>query len=191
MRFYELKQGSILVNGCEHKAFNLKDLRSHFALVSQDPVIFANTVSENIAFGREHASYEEIKQAATLAHADEFIQDLSDGYDTDLGERGVKLSGGQKQRIAIARAILADRPILLLDEATSALDAGSEKLVKQAIDSLMQKTTTLIIAHRLSTVLNADKIIVMEKGECIAQGTHESLYQSNTIYKEFVDLQLS
>ena len=191
MRFYELKQGSILVNGCEHKAFNLKDLRSHFALVSQDPVIFANTVSENIAFGREHASYEEIKHAATLAHADEFIQDLSDGYDTDLGERGVKLSGGQKQRIAIARAILADRPILLLDEATSALDAGSEKLVKQAIDSLMQKTTTLIIAHRLSTVLNADKIIVMEKGGCIAQGTHESLYQSNTIYKEFVDLQLS
>jgi ATP-binding cassette subfamily B protein len=191
MRFYNLQEGSIKINGIEQNTLPLKVLRNQFALVSQDPVIFANTVRENIAFGKEHATLDEIKNAAKLAHADEFINELTQGYDTDLGERGVKLSGGQKQRIAIARAILADRPILLLDEATSALDAGSEKLVKQAIDSLMQKTTTLIIAHRLSTVLNADKIIVLEKGECIAQGTHESLYQSNAIYREFVDLQLS
>ncbi|MFC4700119.1 ABC transporter transmembrane domain-containing protein [Glaciecola siphonariae] len=191
MRFYDIQSGQILVNGVEQKSLSLSSLRAHFALVSQHPVIFANTVRENIAFARENASLEEIQQAAKLAHADEFIQDLDKGYDTDLGERGVKLSGGQKQRIAIARAILANRPILLLDEATSALDAGSEKLVKQAIDSLMQKTTTLIIAHRLSTVLNADKIIVLEKGQCIAQGNHRELYEGNPTYREFVDLQLS
>lgn len=191
MRFYDIQSGQILVNGIDQKALSLEALRTHFALVSQDPVIFANTVHENIAFARQHASEEEVQQAAKLAHADEFINELPEGYDTYLGERGVKLSGGQKQRIAIARAILANRPILLLDEATSALDAGSEKLVKQAIDSLMQKTTTLIIAHRLSTVLNADKIVVLEKGQCIAQGTHKTLYEENATYREFVDLQLS
>ncbi|WP_371192892.1 ABC transporter transmembrane domain-containing protein [Glaciecola sp. SC05] len=191
MRFYDIQSGQILINGKAQTSLSLQDLRKHFALVSQDPVIFADTVRANIAFAREHASDEEIQQAAKLAHAEEFITELPNGYDTDLGERGVKLSGGQKQRIAIARAILANRPILLLDEATSALDAGSEKLVKQAIDSLMQKTTTLIIAHRLSTVLNADKIIVLEKGECIAQGSHAQLYEENAIYREFVDLQLS
>lgn len=191
MRFYDVQSGQILVNGQAHSSLSLFDLRSHFALVSQDPVIFADSVRANIAFAREDASLPAIQQAAELAHADAFINELPKGYDTDLGERGVKLSGGQKQRIAIARAILANRPILLLDEATSALDAGSEKLVKQAIDSLMQKTTTLIIAHRLSTVLNADKIIVLEKGACIAQGTHTELYKSNDIYREFVDLQLS
>jgi ATP-binding cassette subfamily B protein len=191
MRFYDIQSGEILINGIEQKSMSLEALRNHFALVSQDPVIFASTVHENIAFAREHASLEDVTQAAKLAHADEFINELTNGYDTHLGERGVKLSGGQKQRIAIARAILANRPILLLDEATSALDAGSEKLVKQAIDSLMQKTTTLIIAHRLSTVLNADKIIVLEKGQCIAQGNHESLYKDNPTYREFVDLQLS
>lgn len=191
MRFYDIQSGSIQINGIEHYSLSLHDLREHFALVSQDPVIFADTVSENIAFARPDASSDEIFEAAKLAHAVEFIEQLPQKYDTHLGERGVKLSGGQKQRIAIARAILAHRPILLLDEATSALDAASEKLVKQAIDSLMQSTTTIIIAHRLSTVLNADKIIVLEKGECIAQGTHEQLYKTNTNYKEFVDLQLS
>ena len=191
MRFYDVQSGQILVQGTEQRDLSLEKLRSQFALVSQDPVIFASSVAENIAFGRENASQEDIIAAAKLAHAHEFIEELSEQYNTDLGERGVKLSGGQKQRIAIARAILANRPILLLDEATSALDAGSEKLVKQAIDSLMQSTTTLIIAHRLSTVLNADKILVLEKGECIAQGTHQSLYAENAIYREFVDLQLS
>nr|WP_250884062.1 ABC transporter transmembrane domain-containing protein [Glaciecola sp. XM2] len=191
MRFYDVNSGVIRVQGHEQKSLGVETLRNQFALVSQDPVIFATSVSENIAFGREHASHEEIVEAAKLAHADEFIRELNQGYDTDLGERGIKLSGGQKQRIAIARAILAKRPILLLDEATSALDAGSEKLVKQAIDSLMQSTTTLIIAHRLSTVLNADKILVLEKGRCIAQGTHQSLYESNDTYREFVDLQLT
>jgi ATP-binding cassette subfamily B protein len=191
MRFYDMQQGNIIVQGAQQSDLSLEVLRNQFALVSQNPVIFAASVSENIAFGRENASLNEIVQAAKLAHAHEFIEELSDGYNTDLGERGVKLSGGQKQRIAIARAILANRPILLLDEATSALDAGSEKLVKQAIDSLMQSTTTLIIAHRLSTVLNADKILVLEKGQCIAQGTHKSLYAENATYREFVDLQLS
>lgn len=191
MRFYDIQSGKILINGNEQKSLSLHDLRNHFALVSQDPVIFATSVHDNIAFAREHASREEVIQAAKLAYADEFVNELPQAYDTELGERGIKLSGGQKQRIAIARAILADRPILLLDEATSALDAGSEKLVKHAIDSLMQKTTTIIIAHRLSTVLNADKIVVLEKGECIAQGTHTALYAENATYREFVDLQLS
>ncbi len=191
MRFYDVQKGSIHINGEAHSSLPLRVLREHFALVSQDPVIFATDVFENIAFANPHASMLEVEQAAKMAHAHEFIEQLPQAYQTNLGERGVKLSGGQKQRIAIARAILANRPILLLDEATSALDAASEKLVKQAIDELMQEKTTLIIAHRLSTVLNADKIIVLESGQCIAQGTHKELYNSNATYKQFVDLQLS
>ncbi|WP_395345524.1 ABC transporter transmembrane domain-containing protein [Ningiella sp. W23] len=191
MRFYEINAGKILINGQAHNAFAVSDLRKHFALVSQYPVIFASSVRENIAFADANVSHKDVEHAAQLAHADAFIQALPKAYETNLGERGVKLSGGQKQRIAIARAILAKRPILLLDEATSALDASSERLVKQAIDGLMQSTTTLIIAHRLSTVLNADKIIVLEKGQCIASGTHQQLYDNNDVYREFVDLQLS
>jgi ATP-binding cassette subfamily B protein len=191
MRFYELNQGEIKIAGIPQKALSIEGLRKQFALVPQDAVIFALSVNDNIRLSKPDATDDEIVAAAKLAYADEFIQGFSQGYQTELGERGVKLSGGQKQRIAIARAILAKRPILLLDEATSALDASSERYVKLALDSLMQDTTTLIIAHRLSTVLNADKILVLQQGELIAQGTHEALLRSNTVYKEFVELQLS
>jgi ATP-binding cassette subfamily B protein len=148
-------------------------------------------VLENIRLSKPTASEEDVIAAAKLAYAHEFIEGFINGYHTELGERGVKLSGGQKQRIAIARAILAKRPILLLDEATSALDASSEKYVKQALDSLMNQTTTLIIAHRLSTVINADNIIVLEQGRMLAQGKHQDLLTQSPVYKEFVELQLS
>ncbi len=190
-RFYEAQTGSIALFGHSISSIELDNLRAQFALVPQDAVIFAGSVSQNIGFSNPNASEQDIRNAAKLAHAEEFILNLPQGYDSELGERGVKLSGGQKQRIAIARAIAANRPILLLDEATSALDASSEKYVKQALDTLMNQTTTIIIAHRLSTVINADNIIVLEHGRLIAQGKHESLLKSSPVYKEFVDLQLS
>nr|WP_232771826.1 ABC transporter transmembrane domain-containing protein [Glaciecola sp. 33A] len=191
MRFYDIDYGEILIGDAEQKSISTYDIRRQFALVPQDAVIFATTVLDNIRLSNTTATKEEVIEAAKLAFAHEFILDFVDGYETQLGERGVKLSGGQKQRIAIARAILAKRPILLLDEATSALDASSEKYVKQALDSLMTKTTTLIIAHRLSTVINADNIIVLEKGKVIGQGKHAELMAASPVYKEFVELQLS
>lgn len=189
-RFQEINSGSIEVLGHKSTDISLDNLRAQFALVPQDAVIFAGTVSENIAFSNPSASDSDIRSAAKMAFADEFIQQLEHGYESELGERGVKLSGGQKQRIAIARAIVAKRPILLLDEATSALDAQSEQFVKKALEQLMLEKTTLIIAHRLSTVVNADSIIVLEQGKIIAQGNHADLYKSSQTYKEFVDLQL-
>lgn len=165
-------------------------IREQFALVPQDAVIFASSVVDNIAFGRTDASLSDVIEAAQLAQAHEFISQLPQGYDTQLGERGVKLSGGQKQRIAIARAILANRPILLLDEATSALDAASELAVKQALEALMENKTTLIIAHRLSTVVNADMIVVLDEGKIISQGTHTELLDSCEVYQELATIQL-
>jgi len=191
MRFYDIDYGEILIGDAAQKSISTYDIRRQFALVPQDAVIFATTVLDNIRLSNPAASKDDVIEAAKLAFAHEFILDFVDGYETQLGERGVKLSGGQKQRIAIARAILAKRPILLLDEATSALDASSEKYVKQALDSLMTKTTTLIIAHRLSTVINADNIIVLEKGKVIGQGKHAELMAQSPVYKEFVELQLS
>jgi ATP-binding cassette subfamily B protein len=191
MRFYDIDYGEIFIGDATQKSISTYDIRRQFALVPQDAVIFATTVLDNIRLSTPQASKEDVIEAAKLAFAHEFILDFVDGYETQLGERGVKLSGGQKQRIAIARAILAKRPILLLDEATSALDASSEKYVKQALDSLMTKTTTLIIAHRLSTVINADNIIVLEKGKVIGQGKHAELMAASPVYKEFVELQLS
>ncbi len=190
LRFYDLNSGSIDVLGTNTVSAPLQNLREQFALVPQDAVIFAGNVLDNIGFSNPYASVDDIINAAKLAYANEFIEDLPQQYNTELGERGIKLSGGQKQRIAIARAIVANRPILLLDEATSALDAASEQFVKKALDSLTKNKTTLIIAHRLSTVMNADKILVMEKGKIINEGSHQSLYSSSSIYKEFVDLQL-
>lgn len=191
MRFYDIDYGEIFIGDATQKSISTYDIRRQFALVPQDAVIFATTVLDNIRLSTPQASKDDVIEAAKLAFAHEFILDFVDGYETQLGERGVKLSGGQKQRIAIARAILAKRPILLLDEATSALDASSEKYVKQALDSLMTKTTTLIIAHRLSTVINADNIIVLEKGKVIGQGKHAELMATSPVYKEFVELQLS
>ncbi|MEZ9593175.1 ABC transporter transmembrane domain-containing protein [Shewanella sp. 10N.261.52.F9] len=189
-RFYVLDSGSIELDGIDIAKLTPQILRQQYALVPQESVIFATSVLENVRYGRLDASEADVKQACIAAKADEFITEFSDGYQTYLGERGVRLSGGQKQRIAIARAILADRPILLLDEATSALDAVSEHKVKQALDSLMTSKTTLIIAHRLATVINADRILVLDKGQVVASGTHQQLMLSSELYREFASLQL-
>ena len=189
-RFYVPSAGSIRLEGIDIANLLPQDLRAQFALVPQDSVIFATSVLENVRYGRVDATEQEVIDACIAARAHEFISEFTEGYQTYLGERGVRLSGGQKQRIAIARAILADRPILLLDEATSALDAVSEQKVKQALDVLMANKTTLIIAHRLSTVINADRIFVFDKGEIVASGRHQALMQSNALYREFASLQL-
>nr|WP_303648478.1 ABC transporter transmembrane domain-containing protein [Shewanella metallivivens] len=190
MRFYQPKSGEILLDGIDISTLSLAALRQQYALVPQESVIFAMNVFENVRYGRLDATDDEVIQACIAAKADEFITEFNDGYLTYLGERGVRLSGGQKQRIAIARAILADRPLLLLDEATSALDAVSEVKVKQALDTLMASRTTVIIAHRLATVINADRIFVMDKGKLVASGTHNELMISNELYREFASLQL-
>ena len=189
-RFYQPQQGRILLDGVDISLLDVTQLRAQFALVPQESVIFATTVLENVRYGRPDASEQEVIAACVAARADEFIRQFSDGYQTELGERGVRLSGGQKQRIAIARAILADRPVLLLDEATSALDAISEQQVKLALDTLMQGKTTLIIAHRLATVLNADRILLLEQGRLIDSGTHQQLLISNGLYRQLAELQL-
>jgi ATP-binding cassette, subfamily B, bacterial len=189
-RFYQPHSGQILLDGVDINMLQLATLRAQFALVPQDAVIFASSVLENVRYGRPDASEQEVINACIAARADEFIGQFSDGYATELGERGVRLSGGQKQRIAIARAILADRPVLLLDEATSALDAISEQQVKQALDHLMQGKTTLIIAHRLATVLNADRILLLQQGRLIASGSHQHLLQSSPLYQQLARLQL-
>jgi len=167
------------------------DFRRHFALVAQDPVIFAGSAMENIRFGRPDASEGDVIAAAKAAAAHDFLMALPDGYQSELGERGVKLSGGQKQRIAIARAILRDSPVLLLDEATSALDAESERAVQAAIDDLAKDRTTLIIAHRLATVKKADRIVVFEDGQIVASGTHETLVNEGGLYARLAKLQFT
>ncbi|GHG77374.1 ABC transporter permease [Alishewanella longhuensis] len=189
-RFYDVSRGQIYLDDIALPQLSPQVLRAQFALVPQDAVIFADSVTENVRYGKPEASLEQVKAACIAARADEFIGQFAQGYDTQLGERGVRLSGGQKQRIAIARAILADRPILLLDEATSALDAASEHAVKQALELAMQNRTTLIIAHRLSTVITADRILVLEKGQLIASGSHIELLQSCPLYRELAELQL-
>lgn len=189
LRYYDPLQGKILLDGKDLRQLSLDDLRGNIALVPQDVTIFAASIRENIAFGRPDASDAEIEAAAKAAQAHEFIMALEGGYDAPVGERGVMLSGGQRQRIAIARALLRDAPVLLLDEATSALDAQSEMLVQKALEHLMQGRTTLVIAHRLATVLKADHILVMDQGRIVEQGTHASLSQSGGIYARLASLQ--
>ena len=189
LRFYDPNSGAISVDGVDIRDIAPETLREHIGLVPQETVIFGASAMENIGYGRAGASEAEIKAAAIAAAADDFIRELPEAYNTYLGERGARLSGGQRQRIAIARAILKDPPILLLDEATSALDAASEQLVQQALETLMQRRTTLIIAHRLATVLKASRIVVMEHGKILDVGTHKELMQGNSIYPELAALQ--
>lgn len=191
MRFYDPQSGAILLDGVDIRDIRRTDLRSVMALVPQDPVIFGTTARENIGFGRPDATDEEIEQAALAAAAHDFIITLPQGYDTQLGERGVMLSGGQKQRIAIARAILRDAPVLLLDEATSALDAESERAVQRAVEHLSKDRTTLVVAHRLATVRKADRIVVFDQGRIVAEGTHEALVEQGGLYARLARLQFT
>ncbi len=189
LRFYDPLSGTISFDGVPVTAADPREVRKHIALVPQDSVVFAASARDNIRFGRPEASDAEVERAAELAHATEFIRRLPSGFDTQLGERGVMLSGGQRQRIAIARAILRDAPLLLLDEATSALDAESETLVQTALEELMRHRTTLVIAHRLATVLSCDRILVMEQGKIVEEGTHASLVAANGLYARLARLQ--
>jgi ATP-binding cassette subfamily B protein len=189
LRFYDPQQGSVMIDGVDIRKVSPDALRERIAIVPQDVTIFVATIHDNIAFGRPGATREEVKAAAIAAQADEFIARLDQGYDTPVGERGITLSGGQRQRIAIARAILKNAPILLLDEATSALDAESETLVQKALDGLMEARTTIVIAHRLATVLKADRILVMDHGRIVEEGTHQSLVHHGGIYAKLARLQ--
>jgi ATP-binding cassette subfamily B protein len=191
LRFFDPAEGRVLLDGVPLPRADLAVLRRRIALVPQDVALFADTIAENIRYGAPEATRADVEHAAAAAHADAFIRALPNGYDTPLGERGVTLSGGQRQRIAIARAILRDAPILLLDEATSALDAESEVAVQKALDGLRGRRTTLIVAHRLSTVLRADRILVMDKGHIVEEGTHQALLAGGGLYARLAELQLA
>ncbi|MFN4360135.1 MAG: ABC transporter transmembrane domain-containing protein [Hylemonella sp.] len=189
LRFYDPQAGRIVLDGVPINALKLQDLRERMALVPQEPVLFSASALENIRYGRPDASDEEVRTAARAAYADDFIRALPQGYDTFLGERGVRLSGGQRQRIAIARAMLKNAPLLLLDEATSALDAESERMVQAALESAMRDRTTLVIAHRLATVQQADRIVVIDQGRLVEQGTHAALVRADGLYARLAALQ--
>jgi len=189
LRFYDTQSGQILVNGVPSRELALKDLRHTIGLVPQDSVIFSTSAMENIRYGRPEATDEEVMAAARAAYADDFLRALPEGYHTYLGERGVRLSGGQRQRISIARAILKNPPLLLLDEATSALDTESERVVQAALEAAMQHRTTLVIAHRLSTVQKADRIVVLDHGRIVETGSHAELLARGGLYARLAAMQ--
>jgi subfamily B ATP-binding cassette protein MsbA len=188
-RFYDVTNGAIYIDGHDIRKLRMKDLHSLISIVSQEPILFNDTVYNNIAFGLSSVSKEDVIEAAEAANAHNFITELENGYDTFIGDRGSKLSGGQRQRVTIARAILKRAPILILDEATSSLDTESERLVQDAINHLMQNRTSIVIAHRLSTVRHADEIIVLNKGEIAERGTHDELMADSEIYRRLVEMQ--
>jgi subfamily B ATP-binding cassette protein MsbA len=189
-RFYDVKGGDIRIDGISIKDLKVKDLRGLIGLVTQESILFNDTVYNNIAFGRDDATYEQVEEAARVANAHEFIMELEEGYETNIGDQGNKLSGGQKQRISIARAVMKNPPILILDEATSSLDTESEKLVQDALYRLMHNRTSIIIAHRLSTVREADKIVVLHQGTVRETGSHNELIQQQGIYKKLHEMQM-
>lgn len=188
-RFYDPSEGEVLIDGVAHTNYKITDLRGLMGNVTQESILFNDTVFNNIAFGIENANEQDVIAAAKIANAHDFIMQIEGGYQSNIGDRGSKLSGGQRQRLSIARAVLKNPPILILDEATSALDTESERLVQDALSNLMKNRTSLIIAHRLSTILHADEIIVMSKGEIIERGTHLELLAKNGAYKKLSDMQ--
>lgn len=188
-RFYDVQEGEILIDGTDIRNLRLSSYRKLFGLVTQDNILFNDTIGNNIALGQAGAPLERIRQAAQVANADNFIQEIPQKYEANIGEAGGKLSGGQKQRLSIARAVMKNPPIMILDEATSALDTESERLVQVALENMMENRTSLVIAHRLSTIQRADKIVVMERGRIVEQGSHNELYEAGGTYRKLVDLQ--
>ncbi len=188
-RFYDVTEGTVMVDGTDIRDVSMHELRSLMGIVSQESILFNDTVFNNIAFGVQGVSQQQVEEAARIANAHDFILEMPDGYQTNIGDRGSKMSGGQRQRIAIARAVLKNPPILILDEATSALDTSSERLVQEALNNLMRNRTSIIIAHRLSTIQHADEIIVLQKGEIIERGTHSELLQNGGVYRQLYDMQ--
>jgi len=189
-RFYDIEQGDILIDDISIKDLKISNLRNLMGYVNQEPILFNDTVFNNIAFGVANAKEEDVIAAAKVANAHEFIIEMNDGYQTNIGDKGNKMSGGQRQRLSIARAVLKNPPIMILDEATSALDTESERLVQDALTKLMKSRTSVVIAHRLSTIKNADEICVMQEGEIVERGSHDALYEKNGVYRKLCDLQL-
>lgn len=190
-RFYDVQGGQILIDGIDIRKYTLESLRRYMGLVSQETILFNDTIENNLRLGKQEATEEEVRQAAIVANADGFIRETEHGYQTNIGDRGMKLSGGQRQRLSIARAVLKNPEILILDEATSALDTESEKLVQNALDALLQGRTSLVIAHRLSTIYNADRIIVIDHGQIVEQGTHHELMALHGVYARLIEMQQS